>query len=109
MVAERRRSLRNSVTEGLASASFWRIARADSYAFRASAGLPVSLSRRPMLLWLSARLRWNSVTVGLASASFCRIARADSYDFIASSGLPVPSNSRPMLSDYVRQGELRTG
>ena len=41
------------VTVGLASASFCRIASADSYAFSASAGLPVSLSRTPMLLWLS--------------------------------------------------------
>ena len=44
----------------------------------ASAGLPVSLSRMPMLLWLPARSLWNSVTAGLASASFCRIASADS-------------------------------
>ena len=72
------RSLWNSVTVGLASASFCRIASADSNAFNASAGFPVSLSRLPMLLWLTARSLWNWVTVGLASASFCRIASADS-------------------------------
>ena len=47
--------------------------------FSASAGLPVSLSRLPMLSWLPARSLWNSVTVGLASASFRRIASAASY------------------------------
>ena len=38
-------SLWNSMTVGLASASFCQIANADLKAFTASAGLPVSLSR----------------------------------------------------------------
>ena len=70
------RSLRKSVTAGLSSASFCRIASAVRYSASASAGLPVSISRMPRLLWLSARPLRNSVTAGLSSASFCRIASA---------------------------------
>ena len=72
------RSLWNSVTAGLASASFCWIARAAWYDASASSGLPVSARSLPMLLWLLARSCWNPVTVGLASASFCWIARAAS-------------------------------
>ena len=85
------------MTAGLASASFCWIARAASYDASASAGLPVSLSRMPMLLWLLARSLWNSVTAGLASASFCWIASAASYDASASAGLPVSLSRTPML------------
>ena len=47
------RRLRNSVTEGLSSASFCRIATALRYSASASAGLPVSDSRMPRSRWLS--------------------------------------------------------
>ena len=87
----------NSVTEGLSSASFWRIASARSYDRSASAEWPVAICRMPMLLWLAARLFWNSVTEGLSSASFWRIASARSYDRIASAGWPVALCRRPML------------
>ena len=92
------RSVWNSVTVGLASASFWRIASARSYDRSASAGWPVALCRMPMLLWLAARSLWNSVTAGLASASFWRIASARSYDRSASAGLPV---ARQQAADVV--------
>ena len=54
------------VTAGLASASFCWIARADSYAFSASAGLPVSLQQDGRCCCgCAARSLWNSVIGGV--------------------------------------------
>ena len=62
------RSIWNRENVGLASDSSCWIANADSYAFNASPGLPVLLSRLPMLLWLAARslleLREGGVGLG---------------------------------------------
>ena len=91
------RSLWNSVTAGLASASFCRIASADSYDSSASAGLPVFGQQVADAVVAFARSLWNWVTVGLASASFCRIASDASYAFSASAGLPVSLSRKPML------------
>ena len=55
------RSLRNSVTAGLSSASFCWIASAVRYSASASDGLPVCDSRKPRLLWL---VRQDGAEVG---------------------------------------------
>ena len=47
------------------------------------------ISRRPRLLWLSARPLRNSVTAGLSSASFWQSASALRNSASASAGLPV--------------------
>ena len=63
------RSLRNSVTAGLSSASFCWIASALRYSASASDGLPVSVSRMPMRLIVSARSRRASFDAPGAAAS----------------------------------------
>ena len=86
--------LRNSVTAGLLSASFWWIAKARRNDSIASTVLPVADCRTPMLMWLFARSRRNAATAGLSSASFCRIVSAR-FDSIASAGWPVEA-ARPI-------------
>ena len=87
-------ALRNSVTAGLSSASFCRIASAVRNSASASDGLPIRDSSQPRLLWLPARSLRNSVTAGLSSTSFCWIASALRNSASASVGLPVPTAGR---------------
>ena len=89
------RSFWNSVTEGLSSASFCRIASACSYDRSASAGWPVARLQDADVVVAPARLFWNSETEGLSSASFCRIASARSCDRSASSFEPISSVIEP--------------
>ena len=66
------------MTVGLASASFCRIASADSWAFSASAGLPVVAQQVADVVVADRQVALELGDGGLASASFCRIASADS-------------------------------
>ena len=73
-LTDRRR--RNSVTAGLSSASFCRSASALRFSASASDVLPVSSSRAPVRLTVSARLRLNSAVAPGAAANASRSARA---------------------------------
>ena len=64
------RRLRKSVTAGLSSASFCRIASALRYSASASADLPQFVSRMARPLWLAARLSRNAGDGGVVVGQF---------------------------------------
>ena len=102
------------VGEEWSSASFCQITSARSYDRSSSADWPVALCRRPMSLWLAARLFWNSESEGWSSASFWRITSAAALGTTASAsdeGRPVARclGCSPMSLWPLRQAALELG